>query len=69
MDIKEFKAGTFKPQYNYKSFAPTKVNIEWIVSNPQVNKLLEEANLKLGELNAFSEIVPDVDLFIRMHVV
>jgi Fic family protein len=69
MDIKEFKAGTFKPQYNYKSFAPTIVNIEWIVSNPQVNKLLEEANLKLGELNAFSEIVPDVDLFIRMHVV
>lgn len=69
MDIKEFKAGTFKPQYNYKSFAPTKVNIEWIVSNPQVNKLLEEANLKLGELNAFSEIVPAVDLFIRMHVV
>lgn len=69
MDIKEFKAGTFKPQYNYKSFSPFKINIEWIVSNPQVNKLLEEANLKLGELNAFSEIVPDVDLFIRMHVV
>ncbi len=69
MDIKEFKAGTFKPQYNYKSFSPSKINIEWIVSNPQVNKLLEEANLKLGELNAFSEIVPDVDLFIRMHVV
>jgi len=69
MDIKDFKAGTFKPQYNYKSFSPSKINIEWIVSNPQVNKLLEEANLKLGELNAFSEIVPDVDLFIRMHVV
>jgi len=69
MDIKDFKAGTFKPQYNYKSFSPSKINIEWIVSNPQVNKLLEEANLKLGELNAFSEIVPDVDLFIRMHIV
>lgn len=69
MDIKDFKAGIYKPQYQYKSFLPEKINKEWIVSDPVVNKLLEEANLKLGELNAFSVIVPDVDLFIRMHVV
>ena len=69
MDIKDFKSGTYVSQYQYKSFLPEKINKEWIVSNPQVNKLLEEANLKLGELNAFSLIVPDVDLFIRMHIV
>ncbi len=69
MDIKDFIAGTYFSQYQYKSFLPEKINKEWIVSNPQVNKLLEEANLKLGELNAFSLIVPDVDLFIRMHIV
>jgi Fic family protein len=34
-----------------------------------VNSLLAEANLKLGELNAFSSHVPDIDIFIRMHVV
>ncbi|HZW40247.1 MAG TPA: Fic family protein [Ignavibacteriaceae bacterium] len=69
MDIKDFKAGTYAPQYQYKSFMPEKINKEWIVSNPVVNKLLEEANIKLGELNAFSLIVPDVDLFIRLHIV
>ncbi|NLT49804.1 MAG: Fic family protein [Ignavibacteria bacterium] len=69
MDIKDFKAGIYIPQFHYKSFLPEKVNKEWIVSDPVVNKMLEEANLKLGELNAFSIIVPDVDLFIRMHIV
>ena len=68
MDIKEFKAGGWIQQYNYKSFSPSKINIEWIISNPQINQLLEEANLKLGELNALSTIVPDVDLFIKMHI-
>lgn len=69
MDIKNFKAGTFIPQFKYKSFLPEKINKEWIVSDPVINKLLEEANLKLGELNAFSLFVPDVDLFIKMHVI
>jgi len=69
MDVKDFKSGTYVPQYQYKSFSPEKINKEWIVSNPVINKMLEEANLKLGELNAFSSIVPDVDLFIRMHIV
>ncbi|MFA7421651.1 MAG: Fic family protein [Melioribacteraceae bacterium] len=69
MDIKEFKSGIFIPQYQYKSFLPEKINKEWIISDPIVNKMLEESYLKLGELNAFSSIVPDVDLFIRMHVV
>lgn len=69
MNIKDFKSGIYIPQFQYKSFLPEKINKEWIVSDPHINKLLEEANLKLGELNAFSSIVPDVDLFIRMHVV
>jgi len=69
MNIKDFKSGAYITQFQYKSFLPEKINKEWIVSDPYVNKLLEEANLKLGELNASSVIVPDVDLFIRMHII
>ncbi|PJA98729.1 MAG: cell filamentation protein Fic, partial [Ignavibacteriales bacterium CG_4_9_14_3_um_filter_30_11] len=42
---------------------------EWIWTDPKINSLLSEANLNLGNLNAFSLYVPDVDIFIRMHLV
>jgi Fic family protein len=45
------------------------VNHEWIWEDPSINSLLEQATRALGELNAFSLIVPDIDLFIEMHVV
>ncbi len=69
MTLERFTAGTFTHQYQYKSFTPTKLNTEWTWSDPKVNTLLAEANLKLGELNAFSSHIPDIDIFIRMHVV
>lgn len=69
MNIKEYKSGVFTKQYGYKSFVPNPINKEWGINNPEINTLLEEANLKLGELNAFSTFVPDVDVFIRMHIV
>lgn len=69
MNITEYKSGTFTKQYGYKGFNPNPINKEWGLNNPEINTLLEEANLKLGELNAFSTFVPDVDVFIRMHIV
>lgn len=69
MDILKFKSGTYIQEYNYKSFNPELINKEWIISQPEINTLLSEANLKLGELNAFAQYVPDIDFFIFMHVV
>lgn len=69
MTLEQFTAGTFTQQYQYKSFTPTRLNTEWTWSDPKVNTILAEANLKLGELNAFSSHIPDIDIFIRMHVV
>ncbi len=69
MKFEQFKAGTWHPQYQYKSFSPSPVNHVWTWEDPAINTLLEDANRALGELNAFSLIVPDIDLFIEMHVV
>lgn len=68
MKIEDFQSGTFIQQYQYKSFMPTLVNVEWVWQDPMINTLLERATRALGELNAFSFIVPDIDLFIHLHV-
>ena len=68
MEITKFKAGRYNKQYGYSSFSPEPVNHEWLVSDAKVNRLLNDATRKLGELNAFSMMVPDVDFFIRMHI-
>ncbi|MCF8025286.1 MAG: Fic family protein, partial [Desulfobacteraceae bacterium] len=69
MKFETFKAGVWQQRYQYKSFEPAIVNHEWVWENPVINTLLAEANRALGELNAFSLIVPDIDLFIQMHVI
>ena len=69
MKFETFKAGAWKQRYQYKSFEPVAVNHAWVWEDATVNTLLEAANRALGELNAFSLIVPDIDLFIEMHVV
>mgnify|MGYP000892635604 CR=1 FL=1 len=69
MKFETFDAGHWQPRYQYKSFEPVPVNHEWTWEDPTINALLESANRALGELNAFSLIVPNVDLFIQMHVV
>jgi Fic family protein len=69
MKLETFKAGHWHQRYQYKSFEPVPVNHEWRWEDPTINTLLEQATRALGELNAFSLIVPDVDLFIEMHIV
>jgi len=68
MRIEDFKAGKYIDQYQYKSFLPEKIDHEWIISTPDINSLLSKANRLIGELNAFSQLIPDVDYFIKMHI-
>lgn len=69
MYFETYTAGHWQQRFQYKSFEPTRVNREWRWEDPTINTLLEQATRALGELNAFSLIVPDIDLFINMHVV
>lgn len=68
MDLEKYQAGQYVEQYQYRSFQPTLVNHPWGFSDPDVLTLLSEADRALGELNAFAQLVPDVDFFIQMHV-
>lgn len=69
MKFEKFVSGNWVKQYEYKSFQPALINQEWSWEDPRMNVLLEKATRALGELNAFTLIVPDVDLFIRMHII
>ena len=69
MNLESFKSGAPRQQFQYKSFTPSLINHSWIWTDPKINTLLEQATRALGEFNAFSLIVPDVDLFIRMHII
>jgi len=70
MDLSAFKAGHLINQpTGYRSFIPETINETLTWSDPSINTLLECATLQLGALNSFSRFVPDIDLFIRMHVV
>ena len=69
MKFETFHAGKWRQRYQYQSFEPVPVNHAWTWEDPSINTLLEDATRALGELNAFSLIVPDIDLFIEMHVV
>ena len=67
-EIEKFEAGYYENGYNYKYFVPNKINNEWVWTDPTIGKLLEKAAIKLGELNSFSHLVPNIDLFIQLHV-
>jgi len=69
MDIRDYQAGCYQQQYEYQSFLPERINHAWIIADGEIQSLLSEADRALGELNAFSQLIPNVDFFIRMHVI
>jgi Fic family protein len=66
--MKTFKAGNRINQGTYKSFQPNKINQEWKIENMEVLNLLSQADRQLGRLDMYSEYIPNIDLFISMHV-
>ena len=68
INLKEYNSGTYQKGYGYEYFMPTKVNDDWTWEDSSINQLLEKAAVRLGELNSFAQFVPNIDLFIQLHV-
>ena len=66
--VESFHPGHYESGYGYKYFVPEKINDEWVWNTPELNQLLEKAAVKLGMLNSFAHLVPNLDLFIQLHV-
>lgn len=74
MKKQNFKAGTYKKEftgkdYEYQYFSPSFINKPFEWDDKKITLLLEEAVRLLGELNAYSLLVPDVNFFIQMHII
>lgn len=68
MDLANYRSGTYEPQREYNSFVPELINHAWLVTDLHVQTLLSQADRALGELNAFAQLIPDIDFFIRMYL-
>ena len=68
MKLEEYKSGKYVKMNDYKAFIPSKINYNWRWDDTKLDKLLAEANRQIGELNAYSLLIPNVDLYIKMHV-
>lgn len=66
--MKNFNAGGYVQQGHYRSFQPTSINRPWVLENMELIQMLGQADRHLGRLDMYSEYIPNLDLYIRMHV-
>jgi len=66
--MKKFKSGVHINQGHYKSFQPNPINRQWHLENMEVLQLLSRADREIGRLDMYSEYIPNLNLFISMHV-
>jgi Fic family protein len=66
--IEKYVSGHWQPGIGYKYFLPEHINTQWFWEDAPLNMLLEKASIKLGELNSYAKLVPNIDLFIQLHV-
>src|SRR3984885_5407338 len=66
--MKNFNSGRKVQETSYKSFHPAPINRSWKLENMELLQLLGQADRELGRIDMYSDYIPNIDLFIRMHV-
>lgn len=67
--MKEFVAGRWVARGSYRTFEPERITRPWQVTDMGVQHLLSKADRELGRLDMYSTHVPNIELFIAMHIV
>jgi Fic family protein len=67
--MENYKSGNYQNQGYYKSFQPSLINKNWLLKDMEIQQLLSKADRQLGRLDMYSEYIPNIDLFISMHVI
>ena len=66
--MNSYKSGAWINRDGYRSFEPSLINRPWRIDESHVLEALSRADRQLGRLDMFSEYVPNLDLFVQMHV-
>lgn len=66
--MQTFRAGTYISQGTYKSFQPNPIFRNWLINDMQLINLLTQADRALGKLDMYSNYIPNIALFISMHI-
>ena len=66
--MQDFKSGTYINQGSYKSFRPNEITRNWVVNDMRLINLLTQADRALGKLDMYSNYIPNIELFISMHI-
>ena len=67
--LESYQSGKLdKHPTGYSHFLPSHINDQWQWEDQSINLLIEKAAIKLGELNSYARLVPNIDLFIQLHV-
>src|SRR6056297_3964037 len=66
--MKQFKSGQYIRQGYYKNFQPEFINRQLQIDNMKILQLLSKADRELGRLDMYSKYIPNIELFISMHV-
>lgn len=65
LKLEDYKAGKYIRVENYRAFILSKINYDWSWEDASLNKLASEASRQIGELNAYSLLTPNIDIYLK----
>lgn len=66
--LDEFHSGSHIKHLDYKCFMPEIINGAWSWEDRELTRLVEKSAIAIGQLDAYSHQIPNIDHFIRMYV-